>query len=115
MRATIIFSNTDELLDSKNSSSDMIRGSTTIKGEHSSYCRKVEQRGNKFKIKAPMKITEKRTNAIDYFECGKEDRRHTTTAKRFWSLNDSQTLKEYFGEPRGDNTDDAGTYQVELY
>ena len=29
MRATIIFSNTDDLLDSKNSRSDMIRGSTT--------------------------------------------------------------------------------------
>ena len=34
------------------------------KGEHSSYCRKVEQLGHRFKIKARMKITEKRTNAI---------------------------------------------------
>ena len=46
------------------------------KGEHSSCCEKVKQLGHKFKIKATVKITEKRTNAI--FDCGKEDRRQTT-------------------------------------
>ena len=81
-------------------------------GEHSLYCRKVEQLGHNFKIKAPVKITEKGTNA--YVKCGKEDRRHTTTLKRCWSLNDTQTVREYFGEPRRGDTDDAGTYQVEL-
>ena len=34
------------------------------KGEHSPYCRKVGQLGNKFEIKATMKITEKRINVI---------------------------------------------------
>ena len=34
------------------------------KDEHSSYCRKAEQSGHKFKIKAIMKIAEKRTYAI---------------------------------------------------
>ena len=47
------------------------------KSEHSSYCRKIEQLGHKFKIKAPMEITE--NEQMPYFECGKEDRKHTTT------------------------------------
>ena len=39
------------------------------KGEHSLYCRKVEQLGRKFEIKAPMKITE--NEQMPYFECGR--------------------------------------------
>ena len=34
------------------------------KKEHSSYCRKIEQLGHKFKIKATKKITENRTSAM---------------------------------------------------
>ena len=68
---------------------------------------------HKFKIMAPMKITEN-NEQMPYFECGKEDRRHTTL-NRCWALNDTQTVREYFGEPRSKLTDDTATYQVELY
>ena len=60
-----------------------------------------------------MKITEKRTHAV--LECAKKGRRHTTMLKRCWGLNDTQTVREYLGDPRGDKTDDTGTYQVEWY
>ena len=65
------------------------------KGEHSSYCRKVEQLGHKFKIKATIKVTG--NEQMPYFECREEEKSHTTTVKRFWSLSDSQTLRGTLG------------------
>ena len=49
-------------------------------------------------------------------ECAKEGRRYTTTLKSCSGVNDTETVREYFGDPRGDATDDTGTYpEVELY